>query len=544
MEKTFILYDRANRFEIPETIFKYAIAEKNNTINTREKVISVLFGNLSLPFRGDYFSKLLTFLKKYASAETPKTSDELDFIISCLSKDKCPDETIESLDNGCKRLVQLIESQNNANTVFQRLFSFCNFVNFRNDRLFDTLQNTNFETTRSKELLIIMLVRHAIANYQTNMTKFYCYRMYQEALTLTPGSGMQKQMYKTVADICKDSKQNYEISCHAAMQYANLIYNQNYTEAYYYFRYAATKLPSAFWEIGFLIEHHHLEQAHVREFSKELDIEFANELECISIVSRDSLPMQNTIDRQTVCPIEYDSEDEEYDLIVCFKLYWAITQRFRFTKALNSIAKLFLAKRISLCSFQNNHIFILDSDSADMAIDYLFQAMSLGNTNALVNLADYYFTLYKQSILPIEKERLMINYLHTAADEFSEPKACTLLGDYYFLKQNLKSANKYFSESIKHTNKSGYDYFMLGRIADINMQCEDALDYYGTALSLGYYDSAYYSALIWFNNCINDKIEEAQKALSITKVKNHLEKYLSLFSCEIQLKSLEILNVL
>lgn len=84
---------------------------------------------------------------------------------------------------------------------------------------------------------------------------------------------------------------------------------------------------------------------------------------------------------------------------------------------------------------------------------------------------------------------------------------------------------------------------MLGRIADLNLNKSVAIDYYNKAVSQGYYDATYYSAIIWFNDSLieNDKSDSSYLRL---RVKDYVDKYLPLFSYEIQLKSLDLIKVL
>lgn len=241
--------------------------------------------------------------------------------------------------------------------------------------------------------------------------------------------------------------------------------------------------------------------------------------------------------------MDFDTQDEELDYLVCYKTYWVIVHKDKFTKALNSLGKLLLSKKVGICVYQHNHIFNMEEESIEEAKEFLYQAMALGNTNALVNLANYYFSLYKKNLLEDNGKEKMLQFLFTAADDFSEPKACSLLGDYYFINNNLSFAGNYYKKSFSHTDRNGYSFYMLGRIADLNLNKSVAIDYYNKAVSQGYYDAAYYSAIIWFNDSLieNDKSNSSYLRL---RAKDYVDKYLPLFSYEIQLKSLDLIKVL
>lgn len=75
---------------------------------------------------------------------------------------------------------------------------------------------------------------------------------------------------------------------------------------------------------------------------------------------------------------------------MCYKTYWAIVHKNKFTTALNSLGKLLLSKKVGICVYQHNHIFNMEEESIDEAKEFLYRAMALGNTNALVNLANFY----------------------------------------------------------------------------------------------------------------------------------------------------------
>lgn len=536
------LYDKVNLFEVPDVICNYAKQDKNLSLNTREKVINIVFGKLYLPFRGDYISKLLLFIKKHASAETPKNSDELEYLIQNLVSDGKRNEITDSLYEGCKDLVLSIGKQENSSKVYETLLSYCNFINFKDDSFYTDAINNGLCGIKEKTQFMFAVFRHAIINYRVSMPKFYCYRIYQEALTLTPGSEMQKKLFKTIADVCKDSQQKYEIACNAAIQYANLIYKKDYVEAYHYFSFAASKLPSAYWEIAFLIENHNLPKSLVIEFNKIIETSFYEELKQTNIVLSSSLAASNH-NEKSFCPLDFDTQDEELDYLVCYKTYWVIARKDKFTKALNSLGKLLLSKKVGICVYKHNHIFNMEEESIEEAKEFLYQAMALGNTNALVNLANYYFSLYKKNLLKDNEEEKMLQFLFTAADDFSEPKACSLLGDYYFINNNLSFAGNYYKKSISHTDRNGYSFYMLGRIADLNLNKSVAIDYYNKAVSQGHYDAAYYSAIIWFNDSLIETDKSNSSYLRL-RARDYVDKYLPLFSYEIQLKSLDLIKVL
>lgn len=88
--------------------------------------------------------------------------------------------------------------------------------------------------------------------------------------------------------------------------------------------------------------------------------------------------------------MDFYTQDEEFDYLVCYKTYWAIVHKNKFTTALNSLGKLLLSKKVGICVYQHNHIFNMEEESIDEAKEFLYRAMALGNTNALVNLANFY----------------------------------------------------------------------------------------------------------------------------------------------------------
>ena len=544
MNKNISLYDKINFFDLPNIICEMAKASKNNHINSREEIVNMVFHSLYLRFKGDYLTKHTSFLKKYSSSDTPKSNDELDYIVDAIN-DNCNEssEILESIKNGCKNLASEISTLNNSEELYETLFVNCNYINLGESILdVEALYKKDDHSLKSKGDFLYILFLHAIKNYKTNMPKFYCDRLYQEALTLYHGSEMQKKIFKEISDICDNNQLKSTVACEASIQYANLIYS-NHVEAFKYFSRATAKLPSAYWEIAFLIENHHLPSDIVLDFEKRINQLFDSELENISIITKEAVNVslkQNLI----ICPETYDDSRQELDTLVSFKIYWVTAKRYSFTKCLNSVGKLLITNKLSVFRFNNGHLFIDEDRSLDLANKYLNKSMRLGNTNAIVNLGYYLFQRYKNGLLDDDSKNKMLQLLYNAADNFSEPTACSLLGDYFFMNNNYEKAQLYYNVFIKQNSNNGYGYYQLAKIESLSQNYDVALELYEKAISSGYYDAAYECAEIWYQKSLSINCEKNMSIPFLHIAKQYLDKYLKTFSYEYQINAIKLLKII
>lgn len=533
----FSFNDKINLYDLAEVI---SISKK---YNTREKVTAAVFSPIKpvKDFDENYMYKYGTdvskFLKKYLSSDNPRNNVMLDEISEAVS-DICNsirnndlNRTQSSLIDSCIDLAKNLSAAE-SQEIISTLFNYCNFINFSEDE-FELLESYYLDKNNSvtnNGTILAILYSHAIKNYKINLPKFYANRLFYEAMTLTYASDMQKFMFKEAADICRNMSQSSIASCESACNYANLMYSKDPELACDYFLTAASKLPSAWWEIGFLIETGKLSEKTVLFLDRKISNDFAEELSKIQVLK------SNDIVNRAI-PLAFRSKSfsdiiEENNLITCFKLYYAVSQKYYFSKAYNSVGKLLI----------NNIVYVIDVDTGDfsesenynLATDFLYKAMAMGNINAMVNMGEHLYQEYRREPnLPTHKYQRMCNLLSLAADTFSEPEACRILGDLYYSKNDFSLSYSYYEKAVNRDSilpNGGYCFFMLGEINYKMTKFHNAISMYQKAIGRGYYAAALSCSKTWYRIYLNLQTENSPTAISYARLAlDNLNTYRNVF---------------
>lgn len=548
MNKINSLYDKISLYEI---YLLFCDKYKPRTDFSRKEFLRTLLNDCIIMCNGETNpNSALENIDKYLSKNTSGSTLILEDMRNLIRQ---PDrEFILQLKKGCTDLANEITDPEDAKNIYKLLLESCNNINFPTQYLniakkYETICSLENRNTELEGDFLLPLIAHAIENYDISSPKFYCNRLYYESLTLEHRSKTKKRLLKEIVEVAANSNTKSVISAEAAVQYGNLIYN-DYEEAYKYFLIASEKLPSAYWEIGYLIEEHRLNNQTVINFEEIIDrkskepcnntkknndairfdikyttVEKDNSYILTMKISQILNNNEKSIETRKFL-FDYGSKEENYDLLVSFKNYFFIAQKLNFTKGWNSIGKYLLQGKAILLTDNEKK----DEDgSINLMMKYFQKAMALGNINAMVNLGSFYYQKFEKGLLPDNEKTIMLNMLENAADIFLEPKACELLGNYYYKLGELDNAKKYYQNSLSEPVKDNYRHYMLGKIYKDKMDYENAIGEFQIAISAGYYDAAYECIIIWYEKAITGT-DENMKQINLHLCNEYYKRYIKL----------------
>lgn len=163
----------------------------------------------------------------------------------------------------------------------QELMDSCNSMFFFDDELRQIRSCFAVSVVDPSNNFMGHLFYHALSCIGFNLPHFSAKRVFHEALTLTPGSGMNIKLLKCAAD----SGNGY-----AALMYANHVCNSEPELALDYFLIASGLMSvgeddnngkpaksetesNALWEIAFMFENHYLTESHIDYVEKYISID-------------------------------------------------------------------------------------------------------------------------------------------------------------------------------------------------------------------------------------------------------------------------------
>lgn len=416
----------------------------------------------------------------------------------------------------------------------QELMDSCNSMFFFDDELRQIRSCFAVSVVDPSNNFMGHLFFHALSCIGFNLPHFSAKRVFHEALTLTPGSGMNIKLLKCAAD----SGNGY-----AALMYANHVCNSEPELALDYFLIASGLMSvgeddnngkpaksetesNALWEIAFMFENHYLTESHIDYVEKYISID--KRLDDIRYARQKKDSDENTrytkyetnedwsrrdhilgfsfSDREIVQIKKY-AKDE--CLKYALKLYLYIAKKdLTFPKAFNSLGKLILGEYI--LSIEDVPYEPIENDRFLLARNYLLTAIHFGNTNAMVNLAVYYHNQLRLGKKLSEKEmQEMRYYLETAAD-FDEREAQQHLGAILMEEGNYDSAKEYLEYAADRNDKDACH--SLGKVFAFNLDIDKAIECFEKAIRLKCYDAAYDLAEIYLLH----KSVKADKETAVT----------------------------
>lgn len=471
-EKIFL--DTFNIKTYPELIINYLKLIDNKTkINNLRSFYFSLLESISTDVRESYLNRIL----KYLSSKEESTILILDDI-----KDKIYEKNIILF---FKKLHNLISADTSHKIFYANLIEQCNFIFFEEDELNNIKQLYNEE---KYDLVLYELFIHACDNYRINTPKIVSERLLNDSYCLYNTTKLKPVLIKAAADL------GNELAC---LQYSIYAYPDYKKQLTYLLK--GKSLNQCLWEIGFIIEN------------------FIDK-ETLDIVKKELKPIfvEGNKYMQNIIVINEDNIFYKQRTLDALKIYFYLANEKKFSKALCSVGKFFLEKKVAIIN--NNKI--NEKESLQIGFDYSYKAIKLGNIHAMQNIGTFYYNNNK-SIDTKYKDLLKIGA------NFKD-----LLSSIYYSKilidENKIDEAETYLKFIAEEN-DGEALFRLGKIYEMRMQNDDAIKYYEKAINNNYYSASIELSKLYFtkymNNELSGNIKNSYLLLSINILKKNYEKY-------------------
>ena len=349
------------------------------------------------------------------------------------------------------------------------------------------------------------LFYHALKCVSYNLPYYVSRRIFHEALTLSDWNPMRLKLLKCAAD----NQNGY-----AALMYANSIYNENAALDYFLiaggFKDYANKFSTgkprqmlsqsnALWEIGFMLETHAIPESQIDYIERYIGIEARVEQQISSYKDKNiELINKYMYDGYKYTEVERDtilSYADKKSVKYALRLYIYITMTdLTFPKAFNSIGKIILGDYLDpKAEYPSQKI---DPNRLAIAKKYLKIAVRLGNTNAMVNLAVYYYRTSKYNksgVSKLELDEMRKYFEKAAALEESEAQHC--LGEILLTENRFDEACALLKTAADKNDR--HACHSIGKAYISAMKTEEGERYLEKAISLRCYDAAYDLAWIY-----------------------------------------------
>lgn len=528
MQRIDSLYDRISLYELSKLIVEECTnahkKEKSksgkNELGSKPEIFKIVFRDVVEPD-----SSFSTALNKALSEINLSPNSNIYQQLDAIRKNG---EALQKIKANCLCLAKKINQYDCAATIYEIMYENCNIVNLGDrykavDTEYKKMQKDTDENGRliTTSNFLGELFAHAVKTFDTNSPNLYCERLYQESMTLTESTEMRKHILK---EIVATSPTNTYTSCEAAIQYANLVYEDAVRESYEYFKRASNLLTAAFWEIGMMIERGKLDK-NLKEDFKTYMRKTHNDSggwENISIREHGKIVIYQ--DGESALNFQVPSyslqhkrraDEEINNIALSFKIYWYVANEKGFSKGWNSVGKYLLKRNVVITGAQRKEDELKTKKEMK---EYFRKAMNLGNINAMVNLASVYFEEYKEGTLADTHKEIMLTLLKNGADYFKEKSACYLLAQYYWTDETDKNDNlakKYFEEADRLNLQDAELYRILGDIYAKTGESNKSISYYEKAIAKGNYESALHLMNVYFSLAADeDDNREVRKYLT------------------------------
>lgn len=466
-----MIIDHINVKTFPEEIINFL---RENKIKTRLNSVRVIYSLILEEISFDIKSSYINRIQKYLSSNDSISITIFDDIVNGIYT--------KELKNACIKINNEILKCKNPYLFYNKIINKCSFLHF-DDKQLEMLNNLNKDNDYSEILYILFI--HAFETYKYNTPRILSERLYGEALALSKGNPLKKNLLKLSANLGNP---------YACVEYAEEIYDNNWSDRIKYFM-KNKDYSVALWEIAFIIEHFEIDEITFKEIKKELKnyIYYSNSFEeCNNISTK-----ENKNSFKSDC------------LITAFKLYYYIANEKNFSKAYNSVGKLLIEEKI-LYLDKNKKI-----DKIKMMTigkKYIKKACSLGNVHAMENLA----------LLIKNDDYEKATTLAKIGAEYENIESCILLSNLLISNGNEIEAIKYLKYAASTNNKEAF--YNLGKIYERKLDYDKAKNYYENSIKNGYNIASINLAKLYFQMYVNESDEKLKISYLMVAI-NILEKY-------------------
>lgn len=395
-----------------------------------------------------------------------------------------------------KYLVDKINSTRDYSKLYEHINRQINFIFFDNSE--EYCRAKTYHNDKKYDEFIFNLLKHTFKNYQINMPGIVAKRLLTEAMTLKFNSEHRNRMIQASAELGND----LAINLHASHVYlkdkdasTRILLTGKITEV-------------SLWEIAFQLENNFVSKDTVQLVKNKLGDILENDdfLDKISVTSYGK-------------SIRYDM-----NLLYAFKIYYYVANKFNFTKAYNSLGKLMI---FDFVIYDNNR-----DKTIKIAKNYLKKAIQMGNINSATNLSVYYYNNQNDMEYNRETTKKLFGVSSILGD---------IISNYYYGKILIDEGN--FEEGVVYLkyaadSNNGPACFELGKYYELKGKIDLAVDNYKQAILNGYYDAAYYMALLYIN--MNSVIKN--ECFTYEMSANYLISYKDKFSEQIKIKAEKLLD--
>lgn len=472
-------------------------------LNDKKKILMLILKHVSAPETNSAVTTYLKKIQKYLSADKPANIQIIDDINAGVWD--------KELKAATDKIYSLTYTSSEASSLYTSLFERCSPLHFSEDE-FSSVSEA-FNNKRYDDMLFL-LFKHAFKKYKINLPVILAKRIYDEALTLSLKSDMRANLFREAADLGNK---------YAAVEYGECIYDKDIEEATEYF-IKGLPLQPAYWELGFILENNMLSEKKTKELATQ-DF-YKNVCAPFYAESTKSFRLQ----------INSPDEDKAESLRMAFVIYFYLAhdQKCGFSKAFNSLGKLMINDRVTIAAKSDD---FSKEETRKQGLKYLRKAMDLGNTNAMVNSACFYYKQNKAGLYTDKKDTI-VPMLEVAAS-LGEIDANVTLGNIFLENGDINSAREHLN--FAHSKGRALATYKLGEICETNGDYISALSHYKTAMEKGISDAAYNYVLL-----ASSPIYSISTNLPINNffLSELLKKHLNRMTEEVRAKSIEYMEYL
>ena len=448
-----ILIDNINIKTLPEMIINFLKHQNiNSNLNNVRNIYSLILSEISIDVKESYLNKIQKYLSSNEACTILIFDDINDGIYD------------EELNSACRTISETINKANDSTSFYQELINLCYFIHFKDDEL-DNI-NSSFKNKEYSKL-IFYLFKHAIKNYKISTPKILAKRIYDEAMTLTNGIPIRKNLFKIAADLGNS---------HAALEYGSIIYDEDLDNRIIYLL-KSKDLDVSLWKLSYIVEHSNLTQQQFELIKKEL---------------RELINFSNNYDVcKNIYPAIAKNNFEKECTIVAFKIYFYLATKKNFSKGYNSIGKFLINNKIVYVDKDNN---IDEEKTKIIGIKYLKHGVSLSNIYAMENLAMY----YRKNNINLN----LIKPLLTIGADNEDLISCVELSKILMSEDKFDEATNYLKYAS--SQNSAYAQHNLAKLYENKFDYDSAKYWYKEAIKNGSKASAVNLAQIYFKEYVDD----------------------------------------